>query len=382
MTSSALTKQAPRPTLPVAFQDHGRFHRTVSRSVAAGAVAGGVSALVGAIAGPISLFAPVAIGVAIAATVDAWWPILIAAAAGGGLAGIAATSLGTAPSTFAALCVGLGLGALAGRKKIPRGPAKAWLLSALGCGLTTALGAFTITRLMAHGFFESVLPTPLALVGYGAAMGLFTLLGTAAAHLTTARDPVERAFAKARPQLQGELLQLAERSVTTYQSCRDALRARGAQKSQVVRLESQLAGMATRSIELAVQVSDVDGALGGRSDLDLADELERLAGKAESTTDEVARRQYLLARRNLEAQADQLHRIRTGRDRVVASLHGQVALLERTRVSLVGLRSSDSSRLATELGTLSEVLADSAREMEAESEAVLEVGTLPGMLED
>jgi hypothetical protein len=52
---------------------------------------------------------------------------------------------------------------------------------------------------------------------------------------------------------------------------------------------------------------------------------------------------------------------------VVARLHGEMALLERSRVARLGLKTSDAQLRAAELSALSETLSAVAREMDAEA---------------
>ena len=130
-------------------------------------------------------------------------------------------------------------------------------------------------------------------------------------------------------------------------------------------------------LRLAEQRQAIDRDLEALHSGSLEDDLVLLGEKVETASDPVVRRQYLSALEALRTQHAQLDRIRQGRERVVAALHGQLALLEQTRTSLVALRSADSNLLAGELQQVSRVLADANHEMEAESRAVFEL-SLPG----
>jgi len=75
----------------------------------------------------------------------------------------------------------------------------------------------------------------------------------------------------------------------------------------------------------------------------------------------------------VNSELQQIDRIRRGRERVVARLHGEMALLDRTRFALLGLKTSDAHLRAAELSALSDSLSTVAREMDCEAEAVDEI---------
>jgi ABC-type transporter Mla subunit MlaD len=73
---------------------------------------------------------------------------------------------------------------------------------------------------------------------------------------------------------------------------------------------------------------------------ELEQQTERLLRKAEDHDDPVARETLEQAAESLRAQMAALTRIDRGRQRVLARLHADVALLERLRFSLIQLRAS------------------------------------------
>ena len=76
---------------------------------------------------------------------------------------------------------------------------------------------------------------------------------------------------------------------------------------------------------------------------------------------------------SLDGQRRALDAISRGRERVIARLHANVALLEKVRFSLLHMRSADAERIGGEASPLTEALEELSRELDVTSTAVGEV---------
>jgi hypothetical protein len=89
--------------------------------------------------------------------------------------------------------------------------------------------------------------------------------------------------------------------------------------------------------------------------------VRELRNRASTTQDAVARRQLELAASSLGEELNHLDALSRRRERLLAQLHAQVALLERARVSFVGVQGSEmgakgaqAAQLARKLKSLGE----------------------------
>jgi hypothetical protein len=114
----------------------------------------------------------------------------------------------------------------------------------------------------------------------------------------------------------------------------------------------------------------VDLELGERAEGDVEKRIAEVRGLADKATDASAKRQLQAAEKALNEEMAQIKRIRAGRERVVARLHGDLAILERTRFALLAIRSSDAHLKAAELSTLSDNLSALGRELDIEAQAI------------
>lgn len=217
-----------------------------------------------------------------------------------------------------------------------------------------------------------LMPVPFADGALTAVLGLFIGLGSAGAHVVRDPDAVEKLYDQLLPELTGDLKVLGARAMTNYRRCAEILASSeaGFARSQ---LAQSLSAVTLRILELSRRWQAIDRELGDRAEGEIAGRLSELRALQETTRDETAKKQLGVAEASLRAELEQIDRIRRGRERVVARLHGEMALLERSRVTLLGLKTSDAHLRAAELSALSETLSAVAREMDVEAEAVDEV---------
>src|SRR5262249_38725017 len=116
-------------------------------------------------------------------------------------------------------------------------------------------------------------------------------------------------------------------------------------------------GAVTRDVaELAADWSGVEAQLAEGAEQQLASQPSDLEKSARSTQDPIARGQLELAARSLREENSRVRDLATHRERIVARMKAQVALLERARVALIGLRSGRAQLKAAELAAVSRKL--------------------------
>src|SRR5918996_4485950 len=203
-------------------------------------------------------------------------------------------------------------------------------------------------------------PAALAAVATGAALSLFIALGSLPAHLALRPDPVEARCEELVPQLSGEFRTLAARALGLYRTCGAAL-ARLPRDPAREELARTLSEMTRAAVELVSEWSGVEHELEERTHAQLEREIADLEKGARESSDELARQQLLSAAESLREEQVQVGELRLRRERILARLKAEVALLERARVALIGLRSGQAQMLAAELSAIARRFASLSR---------------------
>jgi hypothetical protein len=363
------------------FQKPEQFEQSllrVSLGAAAGGLVAGLATLFG-IAVPAVWALPLAGGLA-ALGHPRSAPVL---AAFGLVAGILATLPTSRPLFYlglAGVVSGLGLALsryFQGRDKAPS--VWAWVGTAVAGAVCLGVGTQTVEVFDSHGWFNDALPLPLAYAAKGLIGGFFLALAAAPMHLAPGMDEVEKLYAQVERELGGELARLCGQSVALYRKCKDAL-AQQTQGAAQQQLKATLEGVTRRALELARRWYGVDVEMGERAESDVEKRLGEVRTLFERSSDPAAKRQLQAAEKALQDEVVQIRRIRAGRERVVARLHADLAILERTRFALLALRSSDAHLKAAELSTLSDNLSALGKELDVEAQAIddaLREATMP-----
>jgi hypothetical protein len=335
------------------------FERTVTRALAAGAGAGLVHLVTTRVGVPLPLawLVPAAVVLACAQG-DRWDRVLL-----GGL-GVLLTALpyalGMAPGWTVA-CSAAAAGALLVRARLNERGEKGQVAEArptlVHFGLGAALSAgLTLAGIKVARVFSARLDdlaTP-ALLGAGVAggiVGLFVGLSAVAAHLALTADPVEARAEELLPRLAGDFRTLCERALSLYRQCGQslALLPREPAREELART---LARITRDAVKLASEWAGVEAQLEERAQAELQAEREDLERSARASTDAVARRQLELAAASLAEEVERLGELKQRRERILARLRAEVALLERARVALLSLRSGQAQLKAAELSAL------------------------------
>lgn len=214
-----------------------------------------------------------------------------------------------------------------------------------------AVAGVQVAQVLVARLGQLAAPPPLSLGLAGAVIGLFTALGALAGHLALPADAVEARGAMLLPTLSDEFRPLAQRALSLYRSCGEslALLPREPAREELART---LAKMVTTALDLASEWTGVENqlAIKGRETLEKeAAELEKSAAKAR---DPIARKQLELAASALKEELVHLAELELKRERVLAKLQAEVALLERARVALIGMRSGHAQLKSAELASL------------------------------
>lgn len=335
------------------------FERTVTRALAAGAGAGLLhlaSTRVG-LPLPLAWLVPAAVVLACAQG-DRWDRVLL-----GGL-GVLLTALpyalGMAPGWTVA-CSAAAAGALLVRARLSERGEEGQVAEArptlvhfglgalLGAGLT--LAGIEVSRVFSTRLADLATPALLGAGVAGGILGLFVGLSAVAAHLALSADPVEARAEELLPRLAGDFRTLSERALSLYRQCGQslALLPREPAREELART---LARITRDAVELASEWADVEAQLEERAQAELQAEREELERSARASTDAVARRQLELAAASLGEEVERLGELKQRRERILARLRAEVALLERARVALLSLRSGQAQLKAAELSAL------------------------------
>ncbi len=228
---------------------------------------------------------------------------------------------------------------------------------ALGALLTGGLAAAgtEVARAITFRLADFSTPPLLASLIAGVMLALFVGIGSVAGHLALKPDPVEARCEELIPQLLGEFKALANRALTLYQQCGKALAAlpREPAREEMART---LAQTTREAVELAAQWSGLESQLQSGAVHDLSEQLAALTRDAQAARDPIARKQLEAAASSLREEMVRLEELSLQRERIVAKLKAQVALLERARVVLIGMQSGQMQLKAAELTALTRKL--------------------------
>ncbi|MDQ3266975.1 MAG: hypothetical protein M3Y59_25535 [Myxococcota bacterium] len=223
----------------------------------------------------------------------------------------------------------------------------------LGAGLTggLAVAGTQVARALSFRMEDFSTPPLIAAVLAGVVLALFVGLGSIAAHVALSADPVEARCEEVIPQLSGELKTLASRALTLYQQCGKSLAAlpREPAREEMART---LGLMTREAVDLAAEWSGLETQLQSGAVQDLSAQQAELEASILTARDPVARQQLQLAASAIREEMAHLDELSLQRERVVAKLKAEVALLERARVALIGMRSGQMQLKAAELSAL------------------------------
>ncbi len=364
-------------TSSAVLQIHQRdaFERNVTRALVAGAGAGALAFVTHRFGLPVPLTFLAIAGTALAAVRgDKMDRIMLAAAA---VVLPAAPWLFGLSQAWTVAAAGAAAGAVMVRSRLcDRGgeqavatkrPGLMHYLVGGGATAALALGGMEVAKVLAARMADLQTPALLATVVSGMVVALFAGIGGIFAHLALKADPVEARCEELIPQLSGEFQELSRRALELYRHAGESLASlpRDPAREELARTLQRLTKDA---VELAAEWAGVEVQLQDETAKELNKEVAELHRNAAEAKDPVARRQLELAAASLREEVDRLADLRLKRERILAKLKSQVALLERARVSLIGLRSghaqikaAEMTALARKFSALAATTADEAR---------------------
>jgi hypothetical protein len=248
-----------------------------------------------------------------------------------------------------------------------------YVATALATGGLAVAGT-EVARVLSARMTDVATPAALNFAVSGVVVALFAGIGSIASHVALASDPVEARCEELLPQLSGEFEALLARILSLYRQCGVQLAAlpREAAREELARTLSRLTKDAA---ELAAEWAGVEAQLHDNAHADLTKEVAELKKSAAAARDAVARQQLEGAARSLEEELERLGELKLKRERVLAKLKSQGALLERARVALIGMRSSHATVRAAEMSAVSRKLNALALAQADEAKLAHEVAT-------
>lgn len=376
---TSLVKTAPQSRalakkVPATPSDHDSFHRTVARAAVGGAggaliadlIARALSLSVGF--SPLFLIAAFTGAIALVGASRKKTRDLVTASGLGVLGGSLFTLAAAWPPFAALLLGGAAAPVLAKKTSIKR---KA--VTAVVTGVLATAGFYVGQVVLSNGLLAGLLPGPVAAATAGAAVGLFIGLASAPKHLARRRDPVDVRYLQALTIRDGELHEILSRALSIYQGVRADLAHRTEEDPTIGQLGGSVSDHTLRILDIVEQCRAVESDLASLPGYEMDERIAALENKAKSATDATARQSYERAIADLDEQRQASTAIRRGRERVIARLHANVALLEKVRFSLIRLKSADTERFGGEGSPVSMALEELGREVDVTSSAVVEV---------
>lgn len=218
-----------------------------------------------------------------------------------------------------------------------------------------AVAGTEVAKILSARLQDMSTPALLNFAASGVVVALFAGLGSLASHVALKSDPVEARVDELLPSLSGEFAQQMTRALSLYRQAGVQLAAlpRDPAREELARTLSKLTKEAA---DLAGEWAGVEAQVHESAHAELQKEIGELQRSAKAARDAVARQQLENAAKSLEEELERLAELRLKRERVLARLKSQVALLERARVALIGMRSTHATVRAAEMSAVARKL--------------------------
>ncbi len=246
-------------------------------------------------------------------------------------------------------------------------------------GAAVATGGLTlagteVAKILSSRLQDLSTPAVLNLAASGVVIGLFAAIGSLASHIALKSDPVEARCEELIPTLSDEFAAQITRALSLYRQAGLQLAAlpRDTAREELARTLQKLTKDAA---ELAAEWAGVEAQVHENAHADLQKEIEELQRSAKAARDSVAKQQLQAAAASLTEELGRLGELRLKRERVLARLKSQVALLERARVALIGMRSTHATVRAAEMSAVARKLNALAVSQGDEAKLAHEVAT-------
>ncbi|MCG8418995.1 MAG: hypothetical protein MJE77_13745 [Proteobacteria bacterium] len=355
-------------TTTLEFRQHEEFHRAALHMAGAGALAGLLGhALFHGPGSPWAL-AMVAAATVVAALSPALRRQIDEVAVRMGFAAMAAAALVlllrigqpawaiAAFSLLFGLAIGWGL----------RGPR---LLLAIACGAGVALLGRYVFLSIGHAQELSSLPAWLVTSAAGAAFSFISVFALLPQHLALHGDSVASTYDELHGSLTGEVRELVDRSYQLWSNANSELARENANRRSLRDGVLRLFAVARRWQSVEERGTQTMAS-------SLVERMESLEKRIADTDDEITRNQYEQAKAALAEQLRYIKDIGISRERVLARMHNYLAAMERLRMAVINLESTNASRDAVDVQPLVNDLEKLGADMDDSSEALIEVERL------
>lgn len=237
-----------------------------------------------------------------------------------------------------------------------------------------AVAGTEVAKILSTRMQDLATPGVLDFAVSGVVIALFAGIGSLASHIALKADPVEAKCEEMIPLLSGEFATQITRALSLYRQAGMQLAAlpRDAAREELARTLQKLTKDAA---ELAGEWAGVEAQVHESAHAELQKEIEELRKSARAARDAVARQQLEAAAESLTEELGRLGELRLKRERVLARLKSQVALLERARVALIGMRSTHATVRAAEMAAVARKLNALALSQGDEAKLAHEVAT-------
>lgn len=238
-----------------------------------------------------------------------------------------------------------------------------------------AVAGTEVAKILSARMTDVQTPMLLNFAVSGVVISLFAGIGSLASHIALKSDPVTARLEELLPTLAGEFEAQIAKTLSTYRACGMQLASlpREPAREELARTLQKL----TKDIgELASEWAGVEAQMHENAHADLQKEIDELTRSAQAARDAVARQQLEMAARSLKEELGRLGEMRLKRERVLAKLKSQVALLERARVALIGMRSTHATVRAAEMSAVARKLNALALSQGDEAKLGHEVATM------
>lgn len=229
-----------------------------------------------------------------------------------------------------------------------------YVATALATGGLAVAGT-EVAKILSTRLADFSTPTLINFAASGVIISLFAGLGSLASHVALKGDPVEASVEELLPMLSGEFETQVRKALNSYRMAGTQLAAlpRDPAREELARTLQKLTRDAA---ELAGEWAGVEAQVHENAHAELQKEIDELNASAKAARDAVARQQLEGAARSLKEELGRLGEMRLKRERVLARLKSQVALLERARVALIGMRSTHATVRAAEMAAVARKL--------------------------
>lgn len=234
-------------------------------------------------------------------------------------------------------------------------PGIAHYVATAGATAGLSVAGLKVAEILSSRMTDAQTPMLLNAAVSGTIIALFAGLGSLASHIALKADPVEARGDEVLPSLDGEFAEQLNKAMVVYRQCGQQLASlpREAAREELARTVGKLTKDA---IDLAAEWAGVENQLHDDAHRDLEKQIRELTDSAGKARDAVAKKQLELAAASLMEEMERLGEMKLKRERVLAKLKSQVALLERARVALIGMRSSHATVRAAEMSAVARKL--------------------------